>query len=62
MPKVRRTKKRTPEGWELIEPTLEELDKKMREGRLSFNNEKLSVVVLVMVSNRRGHRPTLNCS
>lgn len=36
MPKVTRTKKKTPEGWELIEPTLEELETKMREGELSF--------------------------
>lgn len=33
MPKVRRSKKRPPEGWELIEPTLDELDQKMREGK-----------------------------
>lgn len=33
MPKVRRSRKPPPEGWELIEPTLEELDQKMREGR-----------------------------
>ena len=32
MPKVRRSKKAPPEGWELIEPTLDELDAKMREG------------------------------
>lgn len=32
MPKVRRSKKHPPEGWELIEPTLEELEQKMREG------------------------------
>jgi bud site selection protein 31 len=32
MPKVRRSKKSPPEGWELIEPTLEELEQKMREG------------------------------
>ena len=32
MPKVRRSKKPPPEGWELIEPTLDELDAKMREG------------------------------
>lgn len=34
MPKVRRSKKAPPEGWELIEPTLEELEQKMREGKL----------------------------
>ncbi len=32
MPKIRKTKKKAPEGWELIEPTLEELELKMREG------------------------------
>ena len=32
MPKVKRSKQRPPEGWELIEPTLEEMDQKMREG------------------------------
>lgn len=32
MPRVKRSKKSPPEGWELIEPTLEELDKKMKEG------------------------------
>jgi len=36
MPKVRRTKKRAPDGWELIEPTLEELVQKMREGKFQF--------------------------
>jgi len=34
MPKVRRSKKPPPDGWELIEPTLEELEQKMREGNL----------------------------
>lgn len=34
MPKVRRSRKSPPEGWELIEPTLEELEQKMREGLL----------------------------
>ena len=32
MPKVRRSRKPPPDGWELIEPTLDELDQKMREG------------------------------
>jgi bud site selection protein 31 len=39
MPKVRRSRKPPPDGWELIEPTLEELEQKMREGRF----EKLFV-------------------
>lgn len=42
MPKVRRSRKSTPEGWELIEPTLEELEQKMREGN-SCNYNYLSV-------------------
>ena len=33
MPKVKRSKKAPPEGWELIEPTLDELEQKMREGK-----------------------------
>lgn len=36
MPKVRRSKKPPPEGWELIEPTLDELDGKMKEGMLCY--------------------------
>ena len=36
MPKVRRSRKKHPEGWELIEPTLEELDQKMKEGKDFF--------------------------
>lgn len=36
MPKVRRSRKKTPDGWELIEPTLEELEQKMREGKCIF--------------------------
>ena len=33
MPKVRRSKKRPPEGWDLIEETLESMEQKMREGK-----------------------------
>lgn len=29
--KLRRTRKQPPEGWDLIEPTLEEFEAKMRE-------------------------------
>jgi len=36
MPKVKRSKKKPPEGWELIEPTLDELEQKMREGERSL--------------------------
>lgn len=37
MPKVRRSRKKPPEGWELIEPTLDELEQKMREGEFCFH-------------------------
>lgn len=36
MPKVRRSRKPPPDGWELIEPTLEELEQKMREGKYRY--------------------------
>lgn len=39
MPKVKRSRKPPPDGWELIEPTLDELDQKMREGK--FGNGSL---------------------
>ena len=32
MPKVKRSRKPPPDGWELIEPTLDELEGKMKEG------------------------------
>ena len=32
MPKVKTNRVKYPEGWELIEPTLRELEQKMREG------------------------------
>lgn len=37
MPKVKRSRKPPPDGWELIEPTLDELDQKMREGECVFS-------------------------
>ena len=42
MPKVRRSKKKPPEGWELIEPTLDELDQKLREGNVPYCMMSLS--------------------
>lgn len=38
MPKVKRSRKPPPDGWELIEPTLDELDQKMREGKRVEND------------------------
>lgn len=42
MPKVRRSRKPPPDGWELIEPTLEELEQKMREGELNWKYKIVS--------------------
>lgn len=43
MPKVRRSRKPPPEGWELIEPTLDELDQKMREAETETHEGKRKV-------------------
>lgn len=48
MPKVRRSRKKPPEGWELIEPTLEELEQKMREGKNGDVN-KISHLLIVFM-------------
>lgn len=32
MPRVRRSRKAPPEGWDEIEPTLDQFTEKMREG------------------------------
>lgn len=45
MPKVKRSKKPPPDGWELIEPTLEELEQKMREG----NKQTPQFIILFFV-------------
>jgi hypothetical protein len=37
MPKIKRGKKPPPEGWEIIEPTLLDLEKQMREGKPPFS-------------------------
>jgi hypothetical protein len=62
MPRARRFAKPPPEGWELIEPTLDEFDQKMREGTfwvfvvpflrwMSFSRmEYLTAYVLKMLS------------
>lgn len=48
MPKVRRSKKPPPEGWELIEPTLDELEQKMREG----TSAERVLLVIVLFTKR----------
>ncbi|KAJ0691141.1 hypothetical protein HanOQP8_Chr11g0425771 [Helianthus annuus] len=37
MPKVKTNRVKYPEGWELVEPTLNELQAKMREGLVSLS-------------------------
>lgn len=49
MPKVKRSKKPPPDGWELIEPTLEELEQKMREGKIL--EVKIYVQILYITLN-----------
>lgn len=43
MPKVKTNRVKYPEGWELIEPTLLELQAKMREGKTP---SKIAVISL----------------
>lgn len=50
MPKVRRSRKPPPEGWELIEPTLEELEQKMREGIEHSLNKILLFYLKTMIT------------
>jgi bud site selection protein 31 len=40
MPKVRLGNKQPPEGWELVEPTLMELHRKMREAETESTEHK----------------------
>jgi hypothetical protein len=44
MPKVRTSKLKFPDGWELIEPTMQELEQKMREGEAVSYARKDSAV------------------
>uniref|UniRef100_A0A8C6SZ95 Protein BUD31 homolog n=1 Tax=Neogobius melanostomus TaxID=47308 RepID=A0A8C6SZ95_9GOBI len=46
MPKVKRSRKPPPDGWELIEPTLDELDQKMREAETEPHEGKRKVEAL----------------
>lgn len=45
MPKVRRGNKAPPEGWELIEPTLEDLGRKMREAETRPDDNRRKVEI-----------------
>jgi bud site selection protein 31 len=39
MPKIPKRKNRPPpEGWELIEPTLRDFERKMREGNVDYDD------------------------
>lgn len=46
MPKVKRSRKPPPDGWELIEPTIDELDQKMREGWQFYSIKRLLSVLV----------------
>ncbi|XP_042171580.1 protein BUD31 homolog [Oncorhynchus tshawytscha] len=49
MPKVKRSRKPPPDGWELIEPTLDELDQKMREAETEPHEGKRKVESLLPI-------------
>uniref|UniRef100_A0A452QGI7 Uncharacterized protein n=1 Tax=Ursus americanus TaxID=9643 RepID=A0A452QGI7_URSAM len=44
MPKVKSSQKAPPGGWELVEPTLDELDQKMREAETEPHEGKRKVL------------------
>ena len=46
MPNFRGRKKTPPEGWDLIEPTLDELEQKMREAEAEPHEGKRKAEVL----------------
>lgn len=46
MPKVKRSRKAPPDGWGLIEPTLDKLDQKMREAETEAHEGKRRVEAL----------------
>ena len=48
MPKVKRSRKPPPDGWELIEPTLDELEGKMKEGE---ENKMIIIISPCLLSN-----------
>lgn len=50
MPKVKTNRVKFPEGWELIEPTLRELQAKMREGTLVIHPKNIGIVVATAVA------------
>lgn len=52
MPKIKTSRVKYPDGWELIEPTLGELEAKMREGWSLFSllPLMLSCVSVVKIS------------
>ena len=47
MPEVRRSRKPPPDEWELIEPTLNELDQKMREGESKVSSCRRDSVLFI---------------
>ena len=57
MPKVKRSRKPPPDGWELIEPTLDELEGKMKEGE----ENKMIIIIYVNVKRVREVN-SLSCS
>ena len=46
MPKIRRSKKRPPPGWDEIEPMMDRFEEKMREAELADHEGKRQVEIL----------------
>lgn len=57
MPKVKRSWKALPDGWELIDPTLDALDQEMREAETEPHEGKRKVECLWLIS-RIHHQKT----
>lgn len=51
MPKVKTNRVKYPEGWELIEPTLRELQAKMREGYYLTFHAYFTIVIMFSVEH-----------
>ena len=59
--KLRRMRKKPPEGWDLIEPTLEEFEAKMREAETEPHEVCIWKENLKMVINFLGEKTHRNC-
>jgi len=59
MPKIKTSRVKYPEGWELIEPTLRDLEAKMREG---INLSCIVCKFLIHILSDRNNNVIFSCS